>query len=129
MNAYRLELYGTCVKDMQEQFEAYVAQQRPEPNRLQKFLYGEGLESMSDEMVRDIVVNNRGCGTSTAKVLRNIAAAIEAKGVPVAIEFEYEHKTDVQKKYFREYIRSVVTKLDLKYIDINPICDTIKLDI
>lgn len=128
-NTTLVTLSGTA-EDMRQQFERFISSIRPEPNKLQKALYGEeNLATQSDEMIRKLVTENHGMGNTTAKVLRNIANAIEARGKSVAIEFEAEQGTGLQQRQFREYMCKVIDRLDLKFMYVSTVDNTIKLDI
>ena len=126
MEHYKLVLIGSTVGQLRKDFEAFAQQQRPTPNKLQKMLYGNRLDTLDDATVRMIVNKNRGCGNTTACVLRNLARTISAHGDAVKVEFE--HDTPSVKKYFYEEVENAIKQLGLQFVVIDKIKHTIRMD-
>jgi hypothetical protein len=102
----------------------------PKLNKMQEWLYGDRIKSLSRETLKDIVDSRRGMGKTTAQALKQIVEAIQNPNKPVKLLHDHGVNTStVQQRQYRTVVKDLLDKLDFKFMVIREHDNTLTFEV
>jgi hypothetical protein len=124
-------LNASTEAEFREQFEKVMTEKfAPKLNKMQTWLYGNRVYSLTREQIKDIVENGRGMGNTTAQALQDILQAIKTPNKPVYLLHDHgANSSAFQRQEYRRVVQNLIDKLEFKFMVIREHNQTLTFEV